>query len=155
MTKHITQENAVALVQKLDVRPIVYIDHGEIERLCNAAIQHWIDSQKMVLPDPIGYMEFRFGTRYLHFADSKPYCAGQPHTKPLYTADQMAQAVALAKVVPDGFKLVPVDPTSEMIDAAFEGMVTDMDVMRQFARRRSVIETYGRMIAAATSTGGS
>lgn len=74
--------------------------------------------------------------------------------KPVFTADQLRQAIVADrakrdKEVREGWKLVPVEPTPEMVDAAFAGMVEDQDVMRQLGRRREMRRKYAAMLAAA------
>ena len=58
---------------------------------------------------------------------------------------------AAAGAVPAGFRLVPVEPTQEMVAAAFAGMIEDQDLNRQIKRREAMAETYRKMIAAAPS----
>jgi hypothetical protein len=60
---------------------------------------------------------------------------------PIYTADQVRQAIAKAKQVPQGWRLVPVEPTQAMNDAG--------DAVRHGRVGSFVI--YGQMIAAAPS----
>lgn len=59
-----------------------------------------------------------------------------------YEAWQAAQAQ-------QGWVMVPVEPTQEMIDAAFVDTVQDQNVMRQLGRRRAMRDTYAKLIAAA------
>lgn len=47
------------------------------------------------------------------------------------------------------WKLAPVAPTPEMVDAAFVGVVEDQDVLRQLARRRAMRKNYEAMLTAA------
>lgn len=60
-----------------------------------------------------------------------------------------AAAARSAPAVPEGFKLVPIDPTEEMIDAALGGAIIQHN-MRGIARR-GLIRNYAAMLAAAPS----
>ena len=51
-------------------------------------------------------------------------------------------------IIPAGYKLVPMEPTPEMVDAAFAGKVEDQDVMRQLGRRRAMRADYAAMLDA-------
>lgn len=52
-------------------------------------------------------------------------------------------------VVPEGYKLVPLEPTQAMLEAAFAGKVEDQDCMRQMLRRKAMADNYHAMLAAA------
>jgi len=56
---------------------------------------------------------------------------------------------ATAAAVPPGYKLVPVEPTQEMIEAPFSGRIEDQDVMRQMKRRKDMADNYRAMLGAA------
>ena len=61
---------------------------------------------------------------------------------PLYTAPP-------APVVPDGYALVPVEPTAEMIEATFAGEVELQSVQHQIRNRERRAHYYRAMLAAA------
>jgi hypothetical protein len=58
----------------------------------------------------------------------------------LYAAPQQA--------IPSGWKLVPIEPTWEMIAAPFEGKVEDQDMMAQKRRRDAMADNYKAMLSA-------
>ncbi len=52
---------------------------------------------------------------------------------------------------PPGYVLVPLEPTPEMIAAAFAGKVEDQSLLNQIRRREQMAANYRAMIAAAMS----
>lgn len=138
MTEYITQEQAKAIADK------VYLEHEGTSlagAFANAAIQAYRDSlaSGVVLPEP----DFKY-QRY----DDTPICD-------YYTADQYRQGIAdaLAKQAPQGWKLVPVESTIAMENAAIDldafklGDISPMGF--RISPQQLFRECYKRMIAAA------
>lgn len=62
----------------------------------------------------------------------------------------VAQSRALsARLLPEGYVAVPMEPTPEMVEAAFVCIVEDQDLQRQKSRRKAMADNYRKMIAAA------
>lgn len=51
--------------------------------------------------------------------------------------------------IPEGYKLVPVEPTAEMIEAAFAGKIEAQSVQHQEASRKAMARDYAAIIAVA------
>jgi len=125
MKEYITQKQAVALANAAGV-PITERHWGvAFARLCNAAIQAYRDNivAGVVLPEPVGYLAWKEGKPCWEGDDCVcedavyPVCSDDDRTsKAIHTADQLRQAIAdaLARQVPQGYKLVPVTPTNDM-----------------------------------------
>lgn len=71
------------------------------------------------------------------------------HGSEAYQTHMQWAAEVDAAQAQQGWVMVPVEPTQEMIDAAFFDTVQDQDVMRQLGRRRAMRDTYAKLIAAA------
>jgi len=69
---------AVALTQK--ARKYDQTDCSTHQMGCQCAIDAALAQQE----EPIAWLEYSHGTRYLHFASGKPYCAGTSRAIPLY-----------------------------------------------------------------------
>jgi len=72
-----------------------------------AALQYDVD-----LPEPVGYLEHTAMGAFLAYGENK-----KAKQEKLYTADQVRQAIAKAKQVQQGYKLVPETPTNDMTAA--------------------------------------
>ena len=68
-----------------------------------------------------------------------------------YIESKLAEAYEQGKkdaTAPEGWKLVLLAPTEEMVAATFSGMVEDQDMNRQIARRAAMKETLRKAIEA-------
>ena len=58
------------------------------------------------------------------------------------------QTKVMEPYIPDGYKLVPIEATHEMLAAAFVGKVETQDVTGQIKRREKMAEDYYKMVMA-------
>ncbi len=88
--------------------------------------------------------EYRDG-RYVLIVDPMftDFCA-TPHPQPAIPEAAPEQAT-----IPAGFKLVPIEPTYEMVEAVFAGMIEDQDCNLQLSRRIAVRDLLRKVFAAA------
>jgi len=74
----------------------------------------------------------------LHYDD--PRALNTFGISPLFTADQQQQAYEAGKqaAVPEGFKIVPIDPTEEMISASW--IASKVDPIDNYISYKAMIE---------------
>lgn len=89
---------------------------------------------------------------FLEWAENNEYLIGELDHAPLFStwlARAALQQPAKAPVAPNGWKLVPIEPTNEMMNAAYAGIQPDSSPHTQKLRMRNAKFNYIAMLNAA------
>ena len=149
----ITKERLQKLIRAIDSESydeeeiVGWVNSDEILELARIALA-------ALTTEPVAYMykdklhtdpRFSLHTRFSNWSqeDINEY---EITEIPLYAAPP-------APVVPDGYALVPVEPTAEMIEATFAGEMELQSVQHQIRNRERRAQYYRAMLAAAPQQG--